>query len=218
MKVIKFENITVVRNHEFSSSQSIKVDDQFFLYENCTFIGLFIVCDPKSTFKGCNFYNCTFIIDEEKTHIPENLKGYLSLRGIERDIQDHVIFSKCSFEKTATIKTSIPLSRATFGLKGLEPIGTYKKIANKIKKNNLNMNQWHVCDTCHCIAGWAQHIFDHGDIMQQLYGTCVAGTMIAPRVAHYFFEYGISKKEAISALNEAEESLMKDYEQITNNE
>lgn len=218
-EVIKFEELTVIRNHEFFNSYQslIEENDQFIIYDNCSFTNFGFSYNPNSIFKGCSLYNCSILISKERIHIPENIKGYLAVRDIKRDIQDHVRFFNCLF-RAVIIRSEIPLSRATFGLEGLEPIGTYKKIANKIKKNRLNMNHWHICDTCHCIAGWAQHIFDHGDIMQQLYGTCIAGTMIAPRVAHYFFDYKLSEKEAISALNEAEKSLMKDYEQITNNE
>jgi len=43
---------------------------------------------------------------------------------------------------------------------------------------NLEMSDWHTCETTHCIAGWAVRIHPQGELLESIYGTSAAAAMI----------------------------------------
>ena len=53
----------------------------------------------------------------------------------------------------------------------------------------LDMNNWHTCDTVHCLAGWAIHLSGTaGATLEALLGTDGAGRLLIPGAAHLFYE------------------------------
>jgi hypothetical protein len=52
----------------------------------------------------------------------------------------------------------------------------------------LKMESWHTCDTTHCLAGWAIHLSGAaGYALQAATSPSVAGLMLAPSLAPYFY-------------------------------
>ena len=62
-------------------------------------------------------------------------------------------------------------------------------IAALAKPENLEMRDWHSCETTHCISGWATHISPNGKEFEKKYGYQIAGLMLLGVEAHsHFFD------------------------------
>jgi len=75
--------------------------------------------------------------------------------------------------------------------------GLLKKVAeNGLRRNALHMNDWHTCETTHCIAGWACHLAENGREFETQYGTQIAGLLLLGEEAHsHFFDDNQKAKE-----------------------
>jgi len=85
----------------------------------------------------------------------------------------------------------------------IEP-GLLKRVA-KIALNDgaLSMHDWHTCDTCHCIAGWAVYLAENGKELAKEYGIETAGLLILGTEAHsHFFDDDYDAKEYLKSVLE----------------
>ena len=56
-------------------------------------------------------------------------------------------------------------------------------------EESLDMDNWHTCDTTHCIAGWAVTLGNNGKELEKKFGTQVAGLLLLGSEAHsHFFD------------------------------
>jgi len=82
--------------------------------------------------------------------------------------------------------------------------GLLKKIAEvALKEDNLDMNYWHTCDTCHCIAGWAVTLAENGRKLEEEYGTANAGLLLLGAEAHsHFFDDDYDARKYLESILE----------------
>ncbi len=68
-------------------------------------------------------------------------------------------------------------------------IGLINKVAQHAlaNENALKMEDWHTCESTHCIAGWAVHLAENGKDLEKLYRTQVAGLLLLGPEAHSHF-------------------------------
>ncbi len=60
----------------------------------------------------------------------------------------------------------------------------------------VKMDNWHTCETVHCVAGWAIHLSGPaGYALESVVGSLVAGAMLMPSAAHMFYK---TNEEAIA--------------------
>jgi hypothetical protein len=53
--------------------------------------------------------------------------------------------------------------------------------------NCLNMEDWHTCETTHCLAGWACHLNPVAKELEKTHGTQIAGLLTLGAEAHSWF-------------------------------
>ena len=56
------------------------------------------------------------------------------------------------------------------------------------KTDGLNMGDWHTCETCHCVAGWAITLTLGGRELESKTSPDTAGRLLVPELAHLFYE------------------------------
>ncbi len=68
-------------------------------------------------------------------------------------------------------------------------------ILNGPEGPKVAMDNWHTCETVHCVAGWAIHLSGPaGYALESVVGSPVAGAMLMPSGAHMFYK---TNEEAI---------------------
>ena len=85
--------------------------------------------------------------------------------------------------------------------------GLIQKIAKAVlysEKYELNMSNWHTCETTHCVAGFATHFAKKGKKLEKKCGTEVAGLLLLGPEAHaHFFDSNDDAKAYLqSVLNQ----------------
>jgi uncharacterized protein YjbI with pentapeptide repeats len=100
--------------------------------------------------------------------------------------------------KGATLR-SVKMNNATFGggAEGQAPTFDFtpdpylpRKVAQAVLLNpeSLQMHHWHLCETTHCLAGWAIHLSGAaGYALESATSPSVAGMMLMPSAAHLFY-------------------------------
>ena len=67
----------------------------------------------------------------------------------------------------------------------------------------LNMRDWHTCDTTHCRAGWAIHLAgDAGRVMERLLGPSIAGAYLYQRSTGRVPNFYATNDEALADMRE----------------
>lgn len=56
------------------------------------------------------------------------------------------------------------------------------------KTDGLEMGSWHTCDTRHCVAGWVITLTPGGKELEERTSPDTAGRLLAPELAHLFYE------------------------------
>jgi len=82
--------------------------------------------------------------------------------------------------------------------------GLLEKVAEyALKENALDMSTWHTCETTHCIAGWACHLAENGEELEERYDTQIAGLLLLGAEAHsHFFDGDQTAKEYLKSVLE----------------
>ncbi len=67
--------------------------------------------------------------------------------------------------------------------------GLLKKIADIVLSDNskLNMVNWHLCETTHCLAGWTCHLNETAKELEKTHGPQIAGLLVLGEKAHRYF-------------------------------
>jgi len=67
--------------------------------------------------------------------------------------------------------------------------GLLEKIAHLVLADHekLNMEEWHSCNTCHCLAGWAVILAEKGKELEARFETANAGLLLLGEEAHRYF-------------------------------
>ncbi len=70
----------------------------------------------------------------------------------------------------------------------------------KVEPNRLKMDQWHTCETTHCVWGWAVVLNgESGRDLEKRYGTISAGALLFPEFSDHVLD---SDEAAIEKLKE----------------
>jgi hypothetical protein len=74
--------------------------------------------------------------------------------------------------------------------------GLLQQIAQIVVDNpeKLKMDDWHTCETTHCLAGLACHLNPVAKELEKTHGTQIAGLLTLGEEAHSFFSTRIMKK------------------------
>ena len=92
------------------------------------------------------------------------------------------------------------LRRAKFSGVPERPADLLQQVAVAAHKPNaLGMGDWHTCETCHCIAGWAIALTPGGVEFEADTSPYLAGALLVPELAPYFFE---TTQDALEVLKE----------------
>jgi len=66
----------------------------------------------------------------------------------------------------------------------------------------LDMKTWHVCETTHCLAGWATTLHSQGKLLESLIGPNAAGALIFNKCVGSVPDFFSTKSDATKWLNE----------------
>jgi hypothetical protein len=134
-----------------------------------------------------------------------NLAG---ARLVKADLS-YACFSNVNLEnvqlrETILVETNLVdcqnVTEKTFGVK-TDPL-LPQKVAMAVngEYSKLYMGDWHICETTHCLAGWAIHLSGAaGYALEKATSPSVAGAMLMPSAAHLF---GASNEKAMEWLQE----------------
>ena len=84
--------------------------------------------------------------------------------------------------------------------------GLLEKVAHHaLNDGALDMENWHTCETTHCIAGWACHLAVNGKKLEEEFGTQIAGLLLLGVEAHsHFFDSDDDARKYLQSVIEKE--------------
>lgn len=132
---------------------------------------------------GCWFYDC-------------DLRG-VSFRGSNLRFAH---FDGCRMEGAdlsgADLRNADFRDQDLVGIVGIEIVADAPERLREVARTvlafpeRLNMGDWHICETVHCIAGWGIFLAgEMGRAMEKRYGSEIAGMLLLGKEAHsHFFD------------------------------
>ncbi len=138
----------------------------------------------KANFSEAECYNATFL-EANLSHANLSNANLAEANLSEANLSEADCY-KANLSKARVYKTNLSKAKLDYKIEK----GLLRKIAEIVLKNEtlLCMDKWHsACGTAHCIAGWAVTLGKRGRVLEELYGTPVAGLLLLGPEAHSHF-------------------------------